>query len=162
MQHCRALLPLEDLVANVWNATYLESIHIEDHSKAPLWLRLLFGTTYFAYKNTVYVPTIHFTLTKSKSSHDRDVAIAKLLPWLAALYDDVLSSPWKLATFLLHKKAIFYFCYEFLYLKLAESPLTKSIVDGFCLSRHYLFSTRSGNYHKTFSTLLAILERGTN
>lgn len=121
--------------------TKSQSGEIELHciTDAPLWLKLLFNGDYIAYKNIIYVPPDHLLLATSKNRQDKVVAVSKLLPWAAAILDgktklsDVLSFRfgWKLRSF--------YFCYEYVFLKLMESAYKDLILKGFLVTRKLFF-----------------------
>ena len=73
-----------------------ESISFELISEAPKWLRLISRGNYCAYKNIIYVPSVHLELVSSPSDIDKTVATAKLLPWVMALHDNNINiSKWK-------------------------------------------------------------------
>lgn len=115
-----------------------EAVSFDSVSSAPKWLRLLSRGGYCIYKSTIYVPDIHYALVSSESQHDRNLATAKLLPYIMLLWSNAslrVSFLNCLAYFFSYKKQSKYFIYEFFYLKGCDHPHTTLISASFLNTR---------------------------
>lgn len=108
-------------------------------SDAPKLVKIISGYDYAAYKNTIYLPADHLTLMQSSNSNDRLVAVAKLLPWVACIYNGDSTLLTLLKFKLGYKLRSFYFVYEYLFLKSNQSPYADLITKGFLVTRKRFF-----------------------
>lgn len=127
---------IKEAVAKEW-------ISIASLSDAPLWLRIMSRGDYCAYKNTVYVPSHHYSLVSSKSVTDRNLSTAKLCKWFMAIHDyKNISFPILTKLLYNNKYTIHYFLYEFFFLSGSEHPYKDLITLGFLSSRRTWYGRR--------------------
>jgi hypothetical protein len=130
------LLPLDKCIEIVNAAIENKEINFVFLEDAPKLVKLLSSGEYCAYKNTVYVPSIHLKLSTSANESDRAVATAKLLPWIMAIKDGKTSSLYQMRKLLTdYKLRSFYFMYEYVFLVASENPYADTIFGGFVCSR---------------------------
>ena len=132
------IYPLQAVLSITNQLIDKEAVSFDAVSSAPKWLRILSGNGYCAYGSTVYVPDIHYALVSSESQHDRNLATAKLLPYIMFLW----SKPSLRLSFLdcirywfSYKQQSKYFIYEFFYLKGCDHPHTTLISASFLNTR---------------------------
>ena len=131
---------LQEVLAITNQLIEKEAVSFDAVSSAPKWLRLLSKGGYCIYKSTVYVPDIHYALVSSESQHDRNLATAKLLPYIMFLWSKAslkVSFFNCLSYFLSYKKQSRYFIYEFFYLKGCDHPHTTLISASFLNTRKF-------------------------
>lgn len=137
------LLPLDkciEIINTVIENKEVNFVFLED---APKLVKLLSSGEYCAYKNTVYVPSIHLNLSTSSNESDRTVATAKLLPWIMAIKDGRTNSLYQMTKLIKnYKLRSFYFMYEYLFLVASESPYADVVFGGFVSTRKNWFGRR--------------------
>ena len=109
-------------------------------SEAPWFIRLLSRGSYCAFGTTVYVPSMHLELMKSKHDEDKGLATAKVLPYIMAIHDNTSISFSKFLALMFNTRyQAHYFIYEFLFLKLMDHRFKETIFTGFLTSRRNIF-----------------------
>ena len=138
-----------------------ESISFELISEAPKWLRLISRGNYCAYKNIIYVPSVHLELVSSPSDIDKTVATAKLLPWVMALHDNNINiSKWKALQLLFSLPyQIHYNLYQFLFLKATNNQFYELITVGFMTTCRHFIIFKKIPYKQIEDWISAILEK---
>jgi hypothetical protein len=112
-------------------------------SDAPWFIRLLSRGTYCAYGTTVYVPSLHLELVKSKYDEDKELGTAKVLPYVMAIHDNDKISFLKFLSLLFNTRyQAHYFIYEFLFLKMVNHQFKEPIFIGFLTSRRNIFGMK--------------------
>lgn len=132
------IYPLQAVLSITNQLIDKEAISFDAVSSAPKWLRILSRDGYCVYGSTIYVPDIHYALVSSESQQDRNLATAKLLPYIMFLW----SKPSLRLSFLdcirywfSYKQQSKYFVYEFFYLKGCDHPHTTLISASFINTR---------------------------
>lgn len=92
---------------------------------------------YLAYKNIIYVATGHVAIATSTVSQDRVIATSKILPWVYAIKNGSVASPYKfLRTMFNSEIRSYYFLFEFAFLKCHElQEVPELVATGFLSTR---------------------------
>jgi hypothetical protein len=123
-------------------------------SEAPWFIRLLSRGNYCAYGTTIYVPSLHLELIKSKHDEDRGLATAKILPYVMAIHDnDSISFTKFLELMFSTRYQAHYFIYEFLFLKMVNHQFKEVILTGFLTSRRNILG-----FKRTFESVEAYIQ----
>lgn len=126
-----------------------DSLDFKVISDAPWFVRLLSRGAYCAYGTTVYVPSMHLELMKSKHDEDRGLATAKVLPYIMAIHDNDSISVTKFLSLMFNTRyQAHYFVYEFLFLKMVNHQFKEVILTGFLTSRRNILG-----FKRTFESV---------
>lgn len=136
------LQTLQEAVRYVSYGLESEAYSMELVSEAPRWLRMASRSSYCAYKNVVYVPSVHLQWVSSEATCDRNLATAKLLPWIMCIYDN--NEDVTMLTALKHlfniRYQTHYFLYELQMLRASSHPWEDAIAMGFLVTRKTFLS----------------------